>query len=434
MKSKRYNPYNVKEVMLKKNMSKEEAESYVKNLKLRTSNTLESYIFKYGKDKGTILYNEKKSKRRYNPYSVEDNMKFKGMTKDEAENFVSDYKLKTSTSLEGFIRRHGEIEGRKKYEEKCKKDSFRNTLEGKIDLYGQEIGLIKYNNQNSKNSFSSSLEGKISKYGLEKGFEIHSEINKKRSKSCCKEAYIERYGLEKYNVLSEQRSLNKEKLILKYGLDKANSIIDKRNIYLNDPISYFKNVKGLSEKDSLIAFYKNILKGFYKNIESLDDSDMLDLIDDIKTRKEIQKSKKSYQASKLSLKYFIPLIKWLQNEYNLDLNDIKIGYKDSKEKIINYIDNNNRTRFVRYDFCIESLKIIIEFDGIFYHPPKDDSEKELLNWFHPFNINPYYLLEQDELKEKLAIKNGYKFYRFRSDENDILLNMKRIINENKENN
>lgn len=368
-------------------------------------------------------------KKKFNPFNLELVMDKFNYTKEEAEDYIKLMKLKCSTSLEGFIYRHGEEEGRRRYKLKCEKDSFRNTLEGKIDLYGEEEGLKRYLKQNKNNSFSSSLEGKIAKYGEKEGLKIHKEMNERRTISCSKEGYIEKYGEDAFKILSSKKGNGKEVLTKKYGEEKANEIIQNRNIYIKDPIKYYMEKLNISEEEAIIKNYKDKIRGE----TNLTDEEILKRHIYLKELNKIRKKEKGKQASSQSLCYFRPLTKWLMETYGIKREDILFGDKLTTEKYIHYNDENNNKRHFMYDYCVEPMKIIIEFDGEFFHPPKNLTEKELKEWVNPYGVDGLSIYNNDRMKDKIAEENGYKIFRVRSDEKKILDKLKRIINENQKN-
>jgi hypothetical protein len=103
----------------------------------------EYYKLKFGKLDGLIKYKEKINKtHNLSPYKKEYWIN-KGYTSDlEINAKINDYKKSKATSLEGFIKRHGEEEGIKKFEEF--KLTSKHTLEKYIDLYGLEKGNEKW--------------------------------------------------------------------------------------------------------------------------------------------------------------------------------------------------------------------------------------------------------------------------------------------------
>jgi hypothetical protein len=93
------------------------------------------------------------------------------------------------------------------------------------------------------------------------------------------------------------------------------------------------------------------------------------------------------QASKESLKYFIFLYECLKENYTINFG--AMGLKELR------LFGGKEKDFYRYDFSIEEKKLIIEYDGIYWHDPK--------------NPNP-----SEKEKFKIAKKNGYKVLRISS--------------------
>jgi hypothetical protein len=103
----------------------------------------EYYNLKFGYEIGLIKYKEKINKtHNLSPYKKEYWVNKGYVSESEINSKINDYKISKSTSLEGFIKRHGEIEGIKKFEN-FKKTS-KHTLDKYIDLYGIEEGNEKW--------------------------------------------------------------------------------------------------------------------------------------------------------------------------------------------------------------------------------------------------------------------------------------------------
>jgi hypothetical protein len=97
-------------------------------------------------------------------------------------------------------------------------------------------------------------------------------------------------------------------------------------------------------------------------------------------------------ASKESLRYFIPLYKKLRASGILR-EDIYFGVDGSEEY---FIYNKKSRKIYFYDFTILSKKIIIEYDGVYWH--SDISSKNA-----------------DLIKENLAKECGFKLFRIPSE-------------------
>jgi len=80
------------------------------------------------------------------------------------------------------------------------------------------------------------------------------------------------------------------------------------------------------------------------------------------------------------------------------------------ELILEYFDENNKKRKFYYDFVDLDNNIIIEYNGLIWHPNKEKMSNEQLNkWYFPFNksITVEDLNKKDEIKEKVALDNNY---------------------------
>lgn len=74
-------------------------------------------------------------------------------------------------------------------------------------------------------------------------------------------------------------------------------------------------------------------------------------------------------ASKQSLKVFVPLYKKLRRVYRLQTHDIAWGISGSREYVLR---DTHRDMVYFYDFTIRPWKIIIEFNGTFWHPKSEN--------------------------------------------------------------
>lgn len=129
------------------------------------------------KEKTIILYGEKYGNERWDSYcnaqSVTNTFEYKkekyGMTKEE----FNEYNKSRAVTLENMIARHGEEEGRKKYENYCERQSYAGcTKEYFIEKYGEELGKQEY-----------------TRVCMSKGHTLATYVEK----------YGELEGLEKYN-------------------------------------------------------------------------------------------------------------------------------------------------------------------------------------------------------------------------------------------
>lgn len=126
---------------------------------------------------------------------------------------------KKSNTLDGFLKRHGPA-GKEKYEEYKKKMSAQNTLEGMLKKYGEE-GKTRY--EKMLQGKVHTLDAVIARHGEKEGKIRYENANKKRKLAQKKEGFIQRFGLEegikKYNqTLEDKRNRNTvEYFIAKHG-------------------------------------------------------------------------------------------------------------------------------------------------------------------------------------------------------------------------
>ena len=95
--------------------------------------------------------------------------------------------------------------------------------------------------------------------------------------------------------------------------------------------------------------------------------------------------------------------------------DIYFGVGGSKEYFL--YDGDLKCLYF-YDFVVKSKKIIIEFNGIKFHPKPTDNK---YTWNGIYKGLTYDVVaSKDNRKTCLAESNGWKIYSIWSDEDDIL--------------
>lgn len=130
-------------------------------------------------------------------------------------------------------------------------------------------------------------------------------------------------------------------------------------------------------------------------------------------RKQRCSSTPFFSASKESLKVFIPLYKFLRKRSYIR-EDIKLGCSGSKEfKIV------HNSILYSYDFTIESLKLIIEYNGVVFHARRNG---DVL-----VRGNAKDIIEKDLRKRTAAELNGYSVLTIWSDEEKKMDKCKEII-------
>ncbi len=323
------------------------------------------FILKFGEVDGLIKYKEKINKTHdLSPYKKEYWIN-KGYTLESEINIkINEYKKSKATSLEGFIKRYGEIEGTKKFVKF--QSTSKHTLEKYIDLYGLEKGNEKW-----------------LKY---------LDIKKETS------IFTKNYWVNK--GLSDEES---EKIRKKFHYENLNT----------STVEFWIN-KGLSEDEARIK------------------------IEDIYNKKGV----KFRSASKVSLKIFKPVMDYFKDSGL----DFKIGIKGNNEFSLFHKQNK---KYYYYDLTITELNLIFEYHCEKFHPHFTITEdSDLIKWetlylvrngddFEKTKKNGLEIRENDILKEKLAIDNGFKYHVIWSSD-DKKESINKIINiikyENKKNN
>lgn len=118
---------------------------------------------------------------------------------------------------------------------------------------------------------------------------------------------------------------------------------------------------------------------------------------------ETRKCVPTGRASKESLRIFKPISDYLIDTKIFNNDDIFFGYDDRKEWFL-YDD-----AVFMYDFCIPKLKLVIEYQDKCWHPQPSLSKELLKEWMClKSNLGAAAVVKKDELKRKLAEKNGFK--------------------------
>ena len=114
---------------------------------------------------------------------------------------------------------------------------------------------------------------------------------------------------------------------------------------------------------------------------------------------------KSGRASKESFNFFVKLYKKIR-KLGIKRNDIFLGTKKCNEYWI------NDGKFYRYDFTVKSLNVIIEYNGIAFHPKPGD-----IDWVSPFGSSYKEVTLHEENKMNAAISKGFSYNIVWSDDN-----------------
>lgn len=118
-----------------------------KELSNKTKITLDNFVSKYGEIEGKErwdLYREKQAKSNKFEYKKEKH----GWTKEQFD----EYNSSRAQTLEKMIFRHGEKIGSEKWINYCERQAYTNTQNYFVEKYGYELGVKKYKEINKEKS------------------------------------------------------------------------------------------------------------------------------------------------------------------------------------------------------------------------------------------------------------------------------------------
>ena len=289
-------------------------------------------------------------------------------------------------------------------EESYRKSQSRK-LESYIEKYGEELGRQKYSEHINNIKTSNSLYGYIEKYGKELGEKLYKDISKK------KDSMSLNYFIKKNNG-------NLEDAMNEFKIRKASV-----NVSVNNFIEKYGKELALKKHKDRVERYNNTINS-NPNKQEIYKSRGITIDNLLNKYKSIEVATEKYdiwrqrvlvpicKASKESLSIFNPLSEFIINNYNIDSNDIFIGTETKKE----YFIKSGKDIFF-YDFTIKSKKIIIEYNGVLFHPKNEKSD-----WFNPFNpeMTSESAFNKQRSKIKIAEENGFKVLEIWSDDNNNL--------------
>jgi G:T-mismatch repair DNA endonuclease (very short patch repair protein) len=117
-----------------------------------------------------------------------------------------------------------------------------------------------------------------------------------------------------------------------------------------------------------------------------------------------------------SKKFFVPIYKKLRR-MGFQREEIYFGISGSREFFLRKKGQKNAGRFV--DFCVPSIKLIIEYHGTFWHPKSVDE------WKNPF-IDYDIAIKSDNEVEQLSLDRGFDYVVVWSDD-DLNQKSKEIV-------
>lgn len=289
----------------------------------KSRGTLDFYIKKYGREIGLVKYKEKNSKLSI---SVEA-LRRAGRSELEIEQIRSKHAKNSQNSKENFIKRYGVDNGPVKYEKSVKNRTSVRTVAGLM-----KIGLSE---DVAKNKLAEvqrrDLPFFIRKYGVEKGTLKYKEACRKKAFGGTLEFFIQKYGE-------------------KEGIKRYKERIAR--------------VKYAQTEDYYIAKYgEKEGKERYKSVLIKKASGFID---------------RNY--SNIQLEFSKLLYKNLPKEYQ----EVFRGIPITTGVQINFPENIYKLRYCLPDVLID--KIIVEFDGDYWHQLSDVIEKDKKKTFLLANL------------------------------------------------
>lgn len=134
--------------------------------------TLEKFTVDYGPIWGPVRWQEYCDRQSYT-----NTLEYKAKTYNMSESEFKKYNKSRASTEKNFIKRHGEVEGKRLWEEYKERQSYTKSLQYQIDLHGEEEGRKKFAEISAKKV--NSLENFIQRHGEERGTELFIEYQKR---------------------------------------------------------------------------------------------------------------------------------------------------------------------------------------------------------------------------------------------------------------
>jgi hypothetical protein len=310
---------------------------------------------------------------------------------------------------------------------------------------------LKYIKQNNKSSFykenwdndddykkSQKRDSEYFKNKYNGNWEVkYNEYINKIRKSNSLERYINEYGYDEGNKIFKSICERKDSISFEYFLSKNNDDYEKAKIEYNERlksisvnlegfINRYGEIEGSKKYNDNIERIKERIKNYFSNLTPEQRKEKYSItpekIGQKKYNEWIVKTMVPFtRASKESEILFRDVISKLEHNDN----DIYIGIDDKKEYFI-----RDGKKIFFYDFVIKSEKIIIEYNGVAWHPKLENIEH-----FKPIGtkLSAIELYNNQQYKISLAKSKGFKVLEIWSDDNNNLEKCLRFIKNNKNN-
>jgi hypothetical protein len=145
-----------------------------------SKHTRETYIKKYGEKEGQEKYKIWMTQQRVSVRSVKELIERKGLTKEQAEIYVS--KLQTR-DLNFFIKKYGIEIGTLKFQHCCNERRYKNSLQFYKEKYGTEEGTRKYKDRIKRQTSHHSFESFIKRFGEKEGIIKFKDLQKRKAET-----------------------------------------------------------------------------------------------------------------------------------------------------------------------------------------------------------------------------------------------------------
>jgi len=329
------------------------------------------------------------------------------------EHYLNIFKLKKSQPNLSFLGFYSNTRLNKRYyisrgwsEEESisfiKKLQSNNSLEKFVKKYGERLGLEKFNEYTIKRCNTYSLNYNAGKH---KKFWRPSQINYWLDKGISEDDakakmfnFYSNLGKESYI----KRKENGEEILtvrqIKYWINKGLSLNDasEQLRQIQDTRSLDHYIELYGREEGIIKFKKTIDK-WLNTLNSKTNEEKLSIL--------IRKTTRSKRYSQKSIDLFEEVLKVIKNKYNIEFKRVYMG--SNEYFIYNY--DNKKINF--YDLCIKDINLIIEYNGVAFHPNKDIlSESEWKKWINPISrktADEQYL--NDEYKQQLALSRKFNY-------------------------
>ena len=300
---------------------------------------------------------------------------YRGYTEAEATQIISDIQKNIVLTQDNAVKKYGYELGKQKYTEYISKLS--NILKN-----GYAIGKFKYHMAYSKTINPETNEF----YTEEECLEKMKENWKLASKKC-----TELIKAGKIKTVWE-----KEFWIQK-GLTEAEAKQKIYDLMFHNDYEYL--IQKYGEKLGKEKYEKR-LKKYKETINAKSDEE--------KKIWNLKRTRISHKTSKAATQFFEKCIIELKNILGNDIIDIQYIKYNTNEYFL-YDDENKTVYF--YDYTDLKNKIIIEFNGIKFHPKYwEMSNEELQEWKSlGYHVDGITQMNKDIRKKEIAIKNNFKF-------------------------